>query len=223
MALLAMGDRETPLVSFQYLQKIQVSSSTPGNQGVTGWFLQKTHVDGDLEWFQVQMDQTAMPIMLGWKLWKAGILTDNEITVWYSKMLKPAAEFLANGGFVNIAGNSYHVNPPWTKSERWEEQAGYSPSTTAAIITGLLTAADIANNAAHDPGAAVWYEEKADCFASKIEDAMFTTTGTHTIGSNNGRYYLRITQNQNPNDGHHIDESNGRPSINENSPKISPE
>ena len=215
MALLAMGDRQTPVVSFEYLRQIQVTASTPGNQDATGWFLQKTRVDGDLEWFQVQMDQTAMPIMLGWKLWKAGILTDREITGWYSQMLKPAAEFLANGGFVNLAGSSYHVNPPWTKLERWEEQAGYSPSTTAAIITGLLTAANIANNAANDPGAAAWYEEKADCFASQIEDSMFTTTGTHTIGSNNGRYYLRITQNQNPNDGYHIDGSNGRPSMSE--------
>ncbi len=214
MALLAMGDTKTPLVSFEYLKTVQVTASTPGNSGATGWFLQKTYVNGTLEWFQVQMDQAAMPIMLGWKLWQAGVLSNSEINAWYAVMLKPAAEFLANGGSVNIEESSYNVEPHWTKQERWEEQEGYSPSTTAAIITGLVVAADIAKNAG-DPGAASFYESKADDFASKIKKSMFTTTGTHTIGSNNGRYYLRITKNQDPNDGQNINGSNGRPAINE--------
>lgn len=219
MALLAMGDKETPLVSFEYLEKVQVTPGTLGNSGTSGWFLQKTHVDGTLEWIRLQMDQTAMPIMLGWKLWKAGVLADSEIATWYSKMLKPAAEFLANGGNIDLAvGNDHYTDfvvPPFTRQERWEEQYGYSPSTTAAIITGLITTADIAENAASDPGAALWYATKADCFASNIERAMFTTTGTHATGNNNGRYYLRITQNQDPNDGADIKESNGKLAINE--------
>jgi glucoamylase len=210
MALLALGDHQTPLVAFEYLDKLQVSSSTPGNQGATGWFLQKTHVDGALEWYQLQMDQTAMPIMLGWKLWKAGVLSDAALQPWYVGMLKPAAEFLANGGNVQIKGTAYQVNPPWTRMERWEEQDGYSPSTTAAVITGLITAADIAN-AVGDPGAAHWYQEKADEFAAAIERTMFTTTGPH----GNGRYFLRITQNSNPNDGGLISGSNGRPPLDE--------
>jgi glucoamylase len=132
MALLALGDKETPLAAFKYLPKVQVKSNTPGNSGSTGWFLQKTHVDGELEWVGVQMDQTAMPIMLGWKLWKAGILSDSQISNWYPTMLKPAAEFLANGGQVNISintssgyqSNQRQINPPQTHQERWEEQSG---------------------------------------------------------------------------------------------------
>ncbi|MCL6584673.1 MAG: glucan 1,4-alpha-glucosidase [bacterium] len=218
-ALLALGDKETPLVSFKYLKNIQVTSSTPDNTGATGWFLQKTHVDGKREWIKVQMDQTAMPIMLGWKLWKAGILSNEEIkNDWYSKMLKPAAEFLANGGCVNIKDessgcwNSYQVYPPKTQLERWEEQEGYSPSTIAAIITGLIAASDIAKNAAGDPGAASWYEKKADSFASKIEEYTFTTKGEYYKyrSSNDGEYYLRITKNENPNDHEEINLGNGR-------------
>ena len=105
--------------------------------------MQKTPVDGTLEWYQVQLDQTAVPIMLGWKLWQAGVLSDSEITTWYNNMLKPAAEFLANGGNVQLLDNNATIDPPWTQQERWEEQLGYSPSTTAAVITGLLAAADI--------------------------------------------------------------------------------
>lgn len=210
MALLALGDTETPVVSFEYLKKVQVTSSTPGNKGATGWFLQKTHVDGTLEWYQLQMDQTAMPIMLGWKLWQAGLLSGADLSHWYAVMLKPAAEFLANGGYIDINGSAYQVNPPWTRMERWEEQEGYSPSTTAAVITGLIAAADIAK-AVGDPGAAAWYEKKSDEFAAAIESTMFTTTGPH----GNGRYFLRITKNTNPNDGAAISGSNGRPALNE--------
>lgn len=50
MAFLAMGDEQTALTAFEYLEKVQVTDKTPGNQGDTGWFLQKTHVDGELEW-----------------------------------------------------------------------------------------------------------------------------------------------------------------------------
>lgn len=210
MALLALGDTETPLVAFEYLQKVQVTASTPDNQGATGWFLQKTHVDGTLEWYQLQMDQTAMPIMLGWKLWQAGILSNADLNHWYVNMLKPAAQFLANGGYVQLKDSAYQVNPPWTRMERWEEQDGYSPSTTAAVITGLITAADIAK-AVGDPGAAQWFESQADTFAAAIESTMFTTTGPF----GNGRYFLRITKNTNPNDGAPISGSNGRPALDE--------
>ena len=210
MALLALGDDQTPLVAFEYLPKVQVNSSTPGNKGATGWFLQKTHVDGELEWFGLQLDQTAMPIMLGWKLWKAGLLSGPDLNHWYRTMLKPAAEFLANGGKVDLRGKTYPVNPPWTQMERWEEQKGYSPSTTAAVITGLVTAADIAE-AVGDPGAADWYRKKADGFSAAIEPTMFTTNGL--LGD--GRYFLRITQNSNPNDGGFISAGNGREALDE--------
>ncbi|MDY6806294.1 MAG: glycoside hydrolase family 15 protein, partial [Cyanobacteriota bacterium] len=216
MAFLALGDEETPVVAFEYLPKVQVKAETPGNSGATGWFLQKTHVDGTLEWVGVQLDQTAMPIMLGWKLWKAGILSDSEIAQWYRDMLKPAAEFLANGGTVNIKfpndpnGNRKIVDivPPYTDQERWEEQDGYSPSTTAAEITGLLAAADIAQNAADDPGAASFYFQKADEFKSSADKLMFTTTGFETSCSNSSDYFLRINKDKDPNNGAEICDPN---------------
>ena len=36
------------------------------------------------------------------------------------------------------------LHGPVTAQERWEENAGYSPSTLAAIIAGLVCAADFA-------------------------------------------------------------------------------
>lgn len=206
MALLALGDTDTPLAAFRYLPQVQVDADTPGNTGATGWFLQKTHVDGEIEWVGVQLDQTAMPIMLGWKLWKAGLVSDAEMTRMYGQMIKPAADFLVDGGKAGLLWNDRTITPPWTQQERWEEQEGYSPSTTAAVIAGLTTAADIAR-AAGDPASAARYHAAADDYASKIEARMFTTNGEW----GDGRYFVRITRNENPDDKALIGENNGQP------------
>ncbi len=220
MALLALGDTKTPLVAFEYLKKVQVTDETPGNMGATGWFLQKTHVDGELEWMAVQLDQTAMPIMLGWKLWRHDILSDNEMHRWYNSMLKPAADFLVAGGTVDLGWNKETVTPPRTQQERWEEQTGYSPSTTAAVVAGLVSAADMAK-ASGDMDSARRYLKAADDYSSIIEKAMFTTSGRwdrakgESSESANGDYYLRITPNANPNDNETLFDRNGRGELNE--------
>jgi len=208
MAMLALGDTETPLAAFRYLPQVQVTAQTPGSSGATGWFLQKTHVDGEIEWVGVQLDQTAMPIMLGWKLWEAGLVSDAEMSRMYGQMIKPAADFLVDGGTVGLLWNDREITPPWTQQERWEEQEGYSPSTTAAVIAGLVTAADIAR-ASGDETSAARYLAAADDYESKVEARMFTTSGEW----GDGRYFVRITRNDNPNDKAPIGENNGQPAM----------
>lgn len=208
MAMLALGDTETPLAAFRYLPQVQVNAQTPGNSGATGWFLQKTHVDGEIEWVGVQLDQTAMPIMLGWKLWKAGLVSDAEVSRMYGQMIKPAADFLVDGGTVGLLWNDRQITPPWTQQERWEEQEGHSPSTTAAVIAGLVTAADIAR-ASGDEASAARYLAAADDYESNVEARMFTTGGEW----GDGRYFVRITRNDNPNDKAPIGENNGQPAM----------
>lgn len=205
MAMLALGDTETPLAAFRYLPQVQVRADTPGNTGATGWFLQKTWVDGTIEWVAVQLDQTAMPIMLGYKLWKAGLVSDAEMAGMYTRMIKPAADFLVEGGNLGLNWNDRTVTPPWTQQERWEEQEGYSPSTTAAVVAGLVTAAEIAR-ASGDTASAERYLATADDYAGKIESRMFTTEGS--LGD--GKYFVRITRNDNPNDRAPIGEANAQ-------------
>lgn len=208
MAMLALGDKETPKVAFEYLQKVQVTEQTPGFSGTPGWFLQKTQVDGQLEWIAVQMDQTAMPIMLGWRLWQEGVLSDEEAIHWYNKMLKPAADFLARGGNIKLDWIDIEITPPYTQQERWEEQFGYSPSTTAAIIAGLVSAADIAKLAG-DSNSATEYLAAADKMSSELEATMFTNNGSLKDAPNDGHYYLRITENTDPNDRASLATRNG--------------
>ncbi|TWI56733.1 glucoamylase [Pseudomonas duriflava] len=229
MALLALGDKQTSKVAFEYLKKVQVTQDTPrmqadasayiheqkqdgktGNDtpGATGWFLQKTHVDGVIEWVGVQLDQTAMPIMLGYKLWKAGVLSDAEITQWYRDMLKPAAEFLTQGGQVKIGWNDWTVKPPQTQQDRWEEQWGYSPSTTAAVIAGLVTASELAKHV-NDASSAQTFLDTAKRYSAQVEQQMFTKSGEF----GDKQYYLRITQNDNPNDKAPLLDNNSRPGL----------
>ena len=214
MAMLALGDTQSPRVAFEYLQKVQAGKHITGYSGTPGWFLQKTHVDGTVEWVAVQLDQTAMPIMLGWRLWKEGVLNDADISHWYNRMLKPAANFLTEGGAVKILWNDTTITPPYTQQERWEEQQGYSPSTIAAVITGLVAAADIAN-AAGDTGSAKKYLASADSYSSNLETLTYTTKGSLSGKLGNRQYYLRINANQDTDDHGPLNNSNGQDMSNE--------
>ncbi|MCL1088918.1 glycoside hydrolase family 15 protein [Shewanella profunda] len=210
MAFLAMGDTQTPKVAFEYLKKVQVTANTPGFSGTPGWFLQKTHVDGQIEWVGVQLDQTAMPIMLGWKLWQAGVLSHDEISHWYQEMLKGAADFLISGGEVNLDWNHTQITPPKTQQERWEEQAGYSPSTTAAVIAGLVAASDIAKEA-KDVASSSRYLAAAKGLSDSLEKHLVTTQGL--LKNSEGKqtpYYLRLSPNGEPNNSDLLGENNGK-------------
>ncbi|MET3664837.1 glucan 1,4-alpha-glucosidase [Caulobacter sp. 1776] len=208
MALAALGDKQTPLAAFHYLPTVQVGPKTPGNKGDGGWFLQKSHVDGTPEWVGVQLDQTAMPIMLGWKLWKLGWLPEAELKAYYGTMLKPAADFLVRGGKVDLGWNHNTVTPPFTQQERWEEQGGYSPSTTAAVIAGLVVAGDVAE-AAGDKASAELYRKTADDYSSKVEARMVTTKGS--LGD--GHYYLRLNSDQDPDNKSTVEKRNGQQAV----------
>jgi glucoamylase len=82
--------------------------------------------------------------------------------------------------------------------------AGYSPSTIAAEIAGLVCAADLANNA-QDPDAAKFYLRKADEWRNNVANWTFTTTGFH----GNKKYYIRINANQDPDDDVRLTFGNG--------------
>ncbi len=205
MALAALGDIQTPLAAFHYLPTVQVGPKTKGNTGAGGWFLQKSEVDGTPEWVGVQLDQTAMPIMLGWKLWQQGWLPEAELKAYYASMIKPAADFLVDGGKVGLGWNSATIIPPFTQQERWEEQGGYSPSTTAAVIAGLVVAGEIAE-ASGDTASAGRYRAAADDYSAQVESRMVTTKGS--LGD--GKYFLRLNSDQDPDNKSPVEERNGQ-------------
>jgi glucoamylase len=205
-ALLALGDVWTPVAALNYLPTVQVLKGTANNKGAVGWFLQKTHVDGHPEWVGVQLDQTAMPIMLANKLHQAGLVTQARLRELWDLSLKPAADFLVAGGRVNFLGDKDHIRPPHTRMERWEEQAGFSPSTTAAVIAGLLAAAHLARTLGETVDAAR-YKTAADAMSHLIEATTFTTRGAY----GDGRYFLRIAPKGRPDARDALTARNGKP------------
>jgi glucoamylase len=78
---------------------------------------------------------------------------------------------------------------PITHQERWEENAGYSPSTLAAVVSGLICAAEIAR--AHDAvERAIFYEDFADWIEHHLED--WTVTNEGVLLPEVRRHYMRI-------------------------------
>ena len=162
-ALMACGRLETALRALVYLASTQWPS---------GGFSQNFWVNGDPYWTGIQLDEVAFPIILAWRLWKMNALGHFEVFPFVER----AAGFL-----VRYA--------PVTQQERWEETAGYSPSTLAAVISGLICAADLARG--HDsPELAHFLEEQADWIEGHLED--WTVTNNGVLDPEVKRHYMRI-------------------------------
>ncbi|HEX8163940.1 MAG TPA: glycoside hydrolase family 15 protein [Pyrinomonadaceae bacterium] len=175
-AFLALGDKPAADRALNYLFTVQQKSD--------GSFPQNSWLDGRPFWGSLQLDEVAYPLVLAYQLGR----TDAET---WAKHVRPAADFLARTG-------------PRTPQERWEEKPGYSPSTLAAEIAGLVCAAEIAGRNG-DQAARARYLAAADEWARNVERWTATTTGKY----GDGNYYLRVTDNDDPNDGAALNVGNG--------------
>src|SRR5208283_453956 len=162
-ALLAVGDTQTPLRALIYLATSQTED---------GGVYQNFWIDGRPYWNGLQLDEVSFPIILAWRLWQANALGrfDPYITV------QRAAGFLIREG-------------PATAQDRWEEAGGYSPSTLAANIAGLICAAEFIE-ARGDKHTADFVRTHADFLESHVEKWTVTTQGTLVPGIT--RHYIRI-------------------------------
>jgi glucoamylase len=162
-ALLACGRVETARRALVYLSCTQQPN---------GGFAQNFWIDGTPYWSGQQLDEVAFPIILAWRLWKANGLGNMDIFPFIER---------AAGYLVQYA--------PITHQERWEENAGYSPSTLAAVIAGLICAAEMCR--AHDANElAVFLEEFGDWIERHLED--WTVTNDGVLNPAIRRHYMRI-------------------------------
>ncbi|HEY6293630.1 MAG TPA: glycoside hydrolase family 15 protein [Terriglobia bacterium] len=162
-ALLASGDKITPLRALVYL----ACSQQPD-----GGFPQNFWIDGTPYWKGIQLDEVAFPIMLAWRLWKAGALEQFDPY----PMVRSAARYLILSG-------------PVTYQDRWEEAGGFSPSTLAAAIAAQICAADFARSRG-ETSVAQFIEDHADYVEANVERWTVTTQGTLVAGI--PRHYIRI-------------------------------
>lgn len=175
-AFMAIGDRAAAERALDFLFKVQ--------QKPDGSFPQNSWLDGRPFWGSLQMDEVAYPLIMAYELKRFDKAT-------WENHVKKAADFIVKNG-------------PATPQERWEEESGYSPSTIAAEIAGLVCAAEIARRNG-DTASAELYLKTADEWEANIEKWTATTTGKY----GDGNYYLRITQNGKPDAGDKIELNNG--------------
>jgi glucoamylase len=162
-ALLACGRDETARRALVYLACTQQPN---------GGFAQNFWIDGTPYWKGEQLDEVAFPLILAWRLWKANALGELHIFPFVER----AAGFLVQ-------------HAPITQQERWEEAAGYSPSTLAAVVAGLICAAEMMR--AHESAElAVFLEEFADWIEHHLED--WTVTNNGVLYEPVKRHYMRI-------------------------------
>jgi glucoamylase len=161
--LLAAGDTSTAERALIYL----ACSQQPD-----GGFPQNFWIDGEPYWSGIQLDEVAFPIILAWRLHKAGGLRGFD----HYPMVRRAARYLL-------------INGPVTPQERWEENSGYSPATLASNIAALICAAYCARECG-DLASARYLEEYADFLESHVERWTVTDRGTLVPGVR--RHYIRI-------------------------------
>jgi glucoamylase len=162
-ALLACGRIETARRALVYLACTQRPD---------GGFSQNFWIDGTAYWSGIQLDEVAFPIILAWRLWKLDGLGDFDVFPFVER----AAAFL-----VRYA--------PVTQQERWEENAGYSPSTLAAVIASLVCAADLAR-AYKATELASYLEAFADWLEAHLDE--WTTTDDAVLLPGVKCHYMRI-------------------------------
>ena len=162
-ALLACGRVETAMRALIYLACTQKAD---------GGFAQNFWVDGTPYWTGMQLDETAFPIVLAWRLWKQNGLGTFDIFPFVER----AAGFLVR-------------HAPVTQQERWEECAGYSPSTLAIVITALVCAAEMAA-ARQMKELARFLEDQADWLEQHLEE--WTTTNDGVLVPEVREHYMRI-------------------------------
>ena len=196
-ALIEVGEVERSADALAYLYNTQ--------QDETGFLPQNTYIDGRTRWGGEQMDNIAYPSVMAWQLYEHGVsLSEAEYS--YDQVRRSIGYVARNG--------------PETAQERWEEEAGYSPSSIAAEIAGLCCAAALALAEADRIGAAADDEPErgstlpasdqlradalawlglADEWTERIEEWCATDTGTDRHAET--PYYLRITADGDPDSG----------------------
>src|SRR5215213_1105490 len=138
--------------------------------------------------FRTQLDECSYPIVMA----LANGLTDGPF---YAAHIRPAANFVMAHG-------------PSFGSERWEEQGGFSPSTMAAEIAGLVAAAHIADLNGDTSSAALW-RGVADQWQRSLKTWTLTTNGAASPDP----YFIRLSKTGDPNTAISYNVGNGGPTL----------
>jgi glucoamylase len=170
--LLAAGAHED---STRVLEYLRVTQEADGSWPQNMW------VSGEAHWHGVQLDETALPILLVDLLRRDGCL-NAEAHRGFWPMVRRAAGFIVRNG-------------PVTQQDRWEEDPGFTPFTLAVEIAALLVAADLADGCG-EALVASYLRETADTWNDCIESWIYVrgTELARQVGVDG--YYVRIAPSE---------------------------
>ncbi len=123
-------------------------------QQADGHWQQNLFPDGTAFWKGIQLDETALPILLAAKLAEAG----HPLPPGTAQMVRRATEFLVRQG-------------PLTDQDRWEEAPGGSPFTLGVIVCALVAAGDLLADLTAAESA--YLRDVADNWNERIEEWTF--------------------------------------------------
>lgn len=168
LALYLAGDRETArsVVHFLFDKQQKPDGSFPRNSLLNG----QPAPDSQ----GIQLDEVSYPIRLAQQF-------GMDDAALYQSHIKPAANFLIAHG-------------PAFGVDRWEEQTGYSPSTLAAEVAALVSAASIAEKNNDTASANIW-RGVADDWQGSIVRWTVTTNGPLSPKP----YFIRLSKTGDPN------------------------
>jgi glucan 1,4-alpha-glucosidase len=138
--------------------------------------------------FNTQMDEVTYPLIMAYQLG----MTDHAL---YLNHIRPAIDFAIAHG-------------PSFGPERWEEQGGFSPSTIAAEVAGLVAGASIAD-ANGDTATANVARATADDWQRRLPGWDVTTNGPLA----NHPYWIRLSKTGDPNAAISYNVGNGGPTL----------
>jgi glucoamylase len=164
-ALLAVGATREAGNTLRYLRATQLAD---------GHWNQNQWLGGKPYWTGIQLDETALPVLLAAALAERGALEGTEI----ADMVRRAVAFIVRNG-------------PASDQDRWEESAGLNAFTLAACIAALVSGAQFLEPDARDFALAV-----ADYWNSRLEDwtAVHDTPLARQFGVPG--YYVRVAPRQ---------------------------
>ncbi len=171
-ALLAAGDEPAAHRAWDFLRAVQRPD---------GHFAQNYETTGEPHWTSIQLDETALPIVLAWQLQR----TDRGSIATVRRAVRFLLTYEQDG-----------FRSPWSEQERWENQSGYSPGTIASVIAGLVCAADLMRQVG-DHERARRYLAVADRWEGKVDGWTATSNGPYSPRP----YYLRLSKEGNPDRG----------------------
>jgi glucoamylase len=167
--LLAAGAHEDVRRVLSYLQSTQLAD---------GHWPQNMWLDGSPYWNGIQMDETALPILLVDLARREKALIEGDVARFWPMVQKAASYLVRNG--------------PVSPQDRWEEDPGYSPFTVAAEVAALLAAADLAE-LNREASIASYLREIADVWNDSVERWMYVSDTDWCRQYEVDGYYVRIT------------------------------